>query len=423
MKSVIIGGIENEQLNFDYTMEELANLANADNMEVVGEIRQNIEKPVSATYFGKGKVEEIREQAIALDAEALIVNDELLPTQIRNLEEETGLDIIDRTALILDIFASRAHTKVAKLQIKIAQLQYQLPRIRTASINKMDQQTAGGNTGGGFTNRGTGETQIELNRRTIQKQISALRKELKEVQRDTVTQRKKRQKSDLKSVALVGYTNAGKSTTMNSILDYLEINDSKRVFEKDMLFATLDTYVRKITLPDKKAFILSDTVGFVSKLPHQLVEAFKSTLLEATEADLLIQVVDISDPNYRQMIQTTEDTLRDIGVDNIPMIYAFNKADKAKIPYPTLESNQFTYCAKDQKSITMLLDLLHKELFKDYQTKKFLIPFNEGKYIDILNQQANIKETEYQNDGTLITADVSPKLKQQLASFIVDEDK
>ncbi len=420
MKSVIIGGIENEQSNFDYTMEELANLAHADNMEVVGEIRQNIEKPVSATYFGKGKVEEIRERAAALDAEALIVNDELLPTQIRNLEEDTGLDIIDRTALILDIFASRAHTRVAKLQVKIAQLQYQLPRIRTASINKMDQQTAGGNTGGGFTNRGTGETQIELNRRVIQKQISSLRKELKEVQRDTDTQRKKRQRSDLKSVALVGYTNAGKSTTMNNILDYLDINDSKRVFEKDMLFATLDTYVRKITLPDKKAFILSDTVGFVSKLPHQLVEAFKSTLLEAAEADLLIQVIDVSDPNYRQMIKTTEKTLKEIGVDNIPMIYAFNKADKANIPYPTVEGNQFTYCARDQKSIEMLLSILKKELFKDYETHTFLIPFSEGQYVDLLNKNANIQSTEYQVDGTLITADVAPKLKKQLEKFEIE---
>lgn len=420
MKSVIIGGIENEQSNFDYTMEELANLAHADNMEVVGEIRQNIEKPVSATYFGKGKVEEIRERAAASDAEALIVNDELLPTQIRNLEEDTGLDIIDRTALILDIFASRAHTRVAKLQVKIAQLQYQLPRIRTASINKMDQQTAGGNTGGGFTNRGTGETQIELNRRVIQKQISSLRKELKEVQRDTDTQRKKRQRSDLKSVALVGYTNAGKSTTMNNILDYLDINDSKRVFEKDMLFATLDTYVRKITLPDKKAFILSDTVGFVSKLPHQLVEAFKSTLLEAAEADLLIQVIDVSDPNYRQMIKTTEKTLKEIGVDNIPMIYAFNKADKANIPYPTVEGNQFTYCARDQKSIEMLLSILKKELFKDYETHTFLIPFSEGQYVDLLNKNANIQSTEYQVDGTLITADVAPKLKKQLEKFEIE---
>lgn len=420
MKSVIIGGIENEQSNFDYTMEELANLAHADNMEVVGEIRQNIEKPVSATYFGKGKVEEIRERAAALDAEALIVNDELLPTQIRNLEEDTGLDIIDRTALILDIFASRAHTRVAKLQVKIAQLQYQLPRIRTASINKMDQQTAGGNTGGGFTNRGTGETQIELNRRVIQKQISSLRKELKEVQRDTDTQRKKRQRSDLKSVALVGYTNAGKSTTMNNILDYLDINDSKRVFEKDMLFATLDTYVRKITLPDKKAFILSDTVGFVSKLPHQLVEAFKSTLLEAAEADLLIQVIDVSDPNYRQMIKTTEKTLKEIGVDNIPMIYAFNKADKANIPYPTVEGNQFTYCARNQKSIEMLLSILKKELFKDYETHTFLIPFSEGQYVDLLNKNANIQSTEYQVDGTLITADVAPKLKKQLEKFEIE---
>lgn len=421
MKSVIISGIENEQANFDYTMTELANLAAADNFDVIGEVRQSLEKPVSATYFGKGKVEEIKRQAEMLQADALVVNDELQPTQIRNLEEATGLDIIDRTALILDIFASRAHTRVAKLQVKIAQLQYQLPRIRTASINKMDQQTAGGNTGGGFTNRGTGETQIELNRRVIQKQISSLRKELKEVQREHDTQRKKRKNSEAKSVALVGYTNAGKSTTMNGILDLLQIEGSKRVFEKNMLFATLDTYVRKITFPDKRSFILSDTVGFVSKLPHQLVEAFKSTLQEAAEADLLIQVIDVSDPNYQQMIKVTEKTLAEIGVTGIPMIYAFNKADQASIPYPSIEGNQFTYCARDQKSIEALLSLIKKEIFKDFETQNFLIPFQDGHYLDLLNQEANVVKTEYQADGTLITAEVSPKLKQQLARFIVNQ--
>lgn len=421
MRTVIIGGIENEQPNFDYTMTELANLAAADHMDVVSEVRQNIERPVSATYFGKGKVEEIREKGAMFNADALVVNDELLPTQIRNLEEETGLDIIDRTALILDIFASRAHTRIAKLQVKIAQLQYQLPRIRTASINKLDQQTAGGNTGGGFTNRGSGETQIELNRRVIQKQIASLRKELKAIQQDTAVQRKKRQKSDLKSVALVGYTNAGKSTTMNHILDYLHINSSKRVFEKDMLFATLDTYVRKITLPNNNRFILSDTVGFVSKLPHQLVEAFKSTLLEAAEADLLIQVIDISDPNYRQMIKTTEQTLAEIGIDDIPIIYAFNKADKAHLPYPSIEGNQLTYCARDEKSIQMLLTLLQKELFKDYETKTYLIPFAQGHYVDLLNKEANVLETTYQADGTLIKARVAPRLKQQFQSFEVQD--
>ena len=423
MRSVIIGGIENEQPNFDYTMTELGSLAKADNMDVVGEVRQYIEKPVSATYFGKGKVEEIKEEAVATGADALVVNDELLPTQIRNLEERTGLDIIDRTALILDIFASRAHTRVAKLQVKIAQLQYKLPRIRTASINHLDQQTSGGNTGGGFTNRGTGETQIELNRRVIQKQITSLRKELKEVQRETETKRKLRKRSNIKSVALVGYTNAGKSTTMNNILDYLEINDSKRVFEKNMLFATLDTYVRKITLPDKKSFILSDTVGFVSKLPHHLIEAFKSTLLEAAEADLLVQVIDVSDPNYPQMIKTTEKTLADIGVDGIPMVYAFNKADKTNIPYPTVEGDQFTYSARDPQSIKMLLDILEKDLFKDYETHTFMIPFDEGHYLNILNKNTKILSTEYTDKGTAIKAEVSPKLKQQLSKFIIKDDE
>lgn len=416
MTPVIIGGIERQEENFSYTMDELAALAAADHMEVVADIRQRLDKEVAATYFGSGKVEEIKKEGIIHEAQVLVVNDELTPTQIRNLEADTGMTVIDRTALILDIFASRAHTKESKLQVQIAKLQYQLPRLRTSSINKMDQQTAG-NTGGGFTNRGSGETKLELNRRVIEKKISHLRHKLKETSQDQETQSKQRENSDLKSVALVGYTNAGKSTTMNALLKLTDQNPEKQVFTKNMLFATLDTSVRKLHFKDNKEFLLSDTVGFVSKLPHNLVAAFKSTLAEARNADLLVQVVDVSDPHAKDMIKTTNQTLAEIGIENIPMIYAYNKADLADAQYPIVAGDAITYSAQDEASIQELAKMLKSILFKDYKEEKFLIPFKDGWAVERFNQESNIIKTGYLAEGTQITAEVSPRLAREMSKF------
>ena len=417
MTAVIIGGIENQTENFTYTMEELQALAEADNLEVVASIHQKLERPVAATYFGAGKVTEIFQAGQVHAADALIVNDELSPTQIRNLEQDTGLTVIDRTALILDIFASRARTREAKLQVEIAKLQYQLPRLRTSAAEKLDQQTAG-NAGGGFTNRGAGETKLELNRRVIEKQISQLRKKLKDVQKDQVTQSKQRRASGLPQVALVGYTNAGKSTTMNGLLQLTGQEEDKQVFVKNMLFATLDTSVRKVHFADNKEFLLSDTVGFVSKLPHTLVAAFESTLAEARNADLLVQVVDASDPHAREMIATTEETLASIGIDDIPMIYAYNKADLANTRYPLVTGDTITYSARDSQSLQVLADVIRQKIFTGYQTLTFLIPFAEGQLVQQLNEEAQIIKTDYLATGTQITAEVSPQLAAQLQDYV-----
>ncbi|WP_459797926.1 GTPase HflX, partial [Pediococcus parvulus] len=219
--------------------------------------------------------------------------------------------------LILEIFANRAQSREAKLQVEIAKLNYQMPRLRTSSSQRLDQQSAG-DAGGGYTNRGAGETKLEMNRRTIQQRINNLNHELKEMTTSTAVQRQKRDQTGIPSVALVGYTNAGKSTTMNGLVRMYGKNDDKQVFEKNMLFATLDTSVRQLTFPDQKQLLLSDTVGFVSHLPHQLIKAFRSTLAEAAQADLLVQVVDVSDPHFREMIQTTNETLQEIGVTKVP---------------------------------------------------------------------------------------------------------
>ena len=416
MTPVIICGADLNQPDFDYTMQELANLAEACDMEVKDTVIQKLERPVSASYVGRGKAEEIRTQGKIHDAKILIVNDELTPMQIRNLGDLTDMKIIDRTALILEIFASRARSKEAKLQVQIAQLRISLPRLHTDNDKvKLDQQTGGG--GGSFNSRGGGETKLEKDRRVIGKRISILKKELKDIEEKQSVTRKQRDASGLRSVALVGYTNAGKSTTMNGLLRACGKDDDKQVFEKDMLFATLDTSVRRLHFKDNKDFLISDTVGFVSHLPHQLVQAFKSTLSEAAKADLLVQVIDVSDPNYRDMIKTTEETLKEIGVENIPMIYAFNKADLTEAPYPEILGNQITYSAKDPASIEKIVELIKENIFKDDRIVTFKIPFSEGRYLDELNVRGTVLETTYEEDGTVVSANVSPELHSRLSRF------
>jgi len=416
MTPVIICGADLNQPDFDYTMQELANLAEACDMEVKNTVIQKLERPVSASYVGRGKAEEIKTKGKIHDAKILIVNDELTPMQIRNLGDLTDMKIIDRTALILEIFASRARSKEAKLQVQIAQLRISLPRLHTDNDKvKLDQQTGGG--GGSFNSRGGGETKLEKDRRVIGKRISILKKELKDIEEKQNVMRKQRDASGLRSVALVGYTNAGKSTTMNGLLRACGKDEDKQVFEKDMLFATLDTSVRRLHFKDNKDFLISDTVGFVSHLPHQLVQAFKSTLSEAAKADLLVQVIDVSDPNYRDMIKTTEETLKEIGVENIPMIYAFNKADLTEAPYPEILGNQITYSAKDPASIEKIVELIKENIFKDDRIVTFKIPFSEGRYLDELNVRGTVLETTYEEDGTVVSANVSPELHSRLSRF------
>lgn len=416
MTPVIICGADLNQPDFDYTMQELANLAEACDMEVKDTVIQKLERPVSASHVGRGKAEEIKTKGKVHDAKILIVNDELTPMQIRNLGDLTDMKIIDRTALILEIFASRARSKEAKLQVQIAQLRISLPRLHTDNDKvKLDQQTGGG--GGSFNSRGGGETKLEKDRRVIGKRISILKKELKDIEEKQNVTRKQRDASGLRSVALVGYTNAGKSTTMNGLLRACGKDDDKQVFEKDMLFATLDTSVRRLHFKDNKDFLISDTVGFVSHLPHQLVQAFKSTLSEAAKADLLVQVIDVSDPNYRDMIKTTEETLKEIGVENIPMIYAFNKADLTEAPYPEILGNQITYSAKDPASIEKIVELIKENIFKDDRIVTFKIPFSEGRYLDELNVRGTVLETTYEEDGTVVSANVSPELHSRLSRF------
>lgn len=415
---VIIAGLNlaNQQVDFDYSMEELANLIEANEMTVADRLVQSLDRPNAATYFGKGKVEELAELITATGVQTVVTNDELSPSQIRNLEENTTARILDRTALILEIFAKRAKSREAKLQVEIAQLQYRLPRLKTSANQRLDQQTGAG--GGSFTNRGAGETKLEMNRRTIQNAITHLRGELAELNKSATTQRQQRAKSGIPTAALVGYTNAGKSTIMNGLVRMFGIDDDKQVFEKNMLFATLDTSVRQLTLPDQKQFLLSDTVGFVSKLPTHLVQAFKSTLAEAANADLLIQVIDYSDPHYQEMMATTAATLKEIGIEDIPMILVFNKADKMEVQFPVMDGDdQVVLSARDEQSLGMLVGVIKSHLFTNYVTVELLIPFADGEVVSYLNDHAHIISTDYLATGTQLKVELSATDQQRCAKY------
>ena len=413
-----IAGVNLNDPNFDYYINELANLTEAANMQVVGQARQNAEHIIAGTYFGLGKINEIKDMARGLKAKVLVLNDELTPVQIRNLEKLTKLRVVDRTELILEIFSNRARTKQAKLQVQLAQLQYELPRLHP-SENSLDQQRGnGGSTGGGFANRGAGETKLELNRRTIGKQISIIKRELQTISKQEEIKAKRRNQNHIPKVALVGYTNAGKSTTMNGLLTEFSKHCAKQVFVKNMLFATLDTNVRRIDLDNNFSFILSDTVGFISKLPHNLIESFKATLQEVKDADLLINVVDASDPNMIQMIRTTQNVLDEIGVKNTPMITAYNKADKSERNYPQIEGSGILYSAIDTKSIATLADLITKHIFSSYKQINLLLPLSAGKILSYLHENAQVLKENYQNDGIHVVARLSPQEQARLANYI-----
>ena len=421
-RTVFLVGLTTSQANLTYELEELANLAKANNLVPVETFTQKLERPNPATYFGKGKVEELAEAAKTYEVDMIVANDELSPSQIRNLEKLTNTTVLDRTGLILDIFAQRAQTKEAKLQVQLARLQYQLPRLRTSMSVSLDQQTGAG--GGGFTSRGSGETKLEESRRRITSQMVRIRQELAELSKGTSTRSAKRTTNELANVALVGYTNAGKSTLMNRLLARFGVgadtDDAKQVFEKDMLFATLTTTVRQLTLPDKKQFLLSDTVGFVSKLPHNLVSAFKSTLQEAANADLLLQIVDVSDEHYKDMMATTEKTLAEVGVTDVPMITVYNKADRTELVYPDVSGeNTITISALDPASQDALIDLIKKQIFNDVQEVTLHIPFDQGAVQAKLAAKHTFSKEDYDETGTLITVELSELERKLYADYIV----
>ena len=414
-RAVLVGVNVQTDEHFEYSMEELGNLAGAIDVEVMGTVVQNMERVNPSHYVGTGKIEEIRNYYEEVDANLVIFNDELSPSQIRNLENGLECKVIDRTMLILDIFARRARSRESRMQVDLAQLQYMLPRLigLRASLGRQ-----GGGTGGGLQNKGAGETKLELDRRIIEDQIAKLKRDLESIEGQRETQRKQRRRSGLPVVSLVGYTNAGKSTLMNGLLEKMDAEIDKKVFEKDMLFATIDTSVRQVKLPDNKEFLLTDTVGFVGKLPHNLVKAFRSTLEEARDSDLLLQVVDVSHPEYRFMMDVTNKTLNDVGVENVPTINIFNKSDLADVNYPKVTSESVWLSAKDGKGLDELVELIKAHIFNKYITCKLLVPFDRGDVVAYLNDKANVKETKYEEEGTIMTVEMLAGDRERFEEFI-----
>lgn len=406
-QAIIVGVELHSKPDFDYSMEELRNLAAACDVEVVGSLSQKANRVNPSHYIGTGKLEELSTLLEAHEASVFVIfNDELSPSQIRNLEAKLQRKVIDRTILILDIFAERAQTREAQLQVEVAQLQYMLPRL--VGLRESLGRQGGG---AGLKNRGAGETKLELDRRRIEERITALQSELEKLVATRQIQRKQRRKNAIPVVCLVGYTNAGKSSLMNVMVDTYNPGSNKHVLVKDMLFATLETSVRSIELPDRKSFLLTDTVGFVSQLPHHLVKAFRSTLEEVAEADLLIHVIDYSNPEHTQHAAVTEATLKELGAEHIPTIYAYNKLDLTDQAYPQIQEDGVYLSAKKQIGIAELLQLIRSRIFNDYIQCEVIIPFDQGRLVAYFNEHAHVQSTAYEPEGTRL------KLECKAADF------
>ena len=434
---------------------ELKGLADACGLEAVSTVTQNASAITHATYLGSGKVALLKEEVEEFDADIVLFNEALTPMQTRNLEKELDTEVLDRTGLILQIFASRARTREARLQVESARLQYMLPRLvgMRASLSRQ------GGGSGRLSNKGAGEQKLELDRRRIEKRIAELRRDLEVVDRERATQRSRRLRTGLTRVALVGYTNAGKSTVMNALLEYCRnperilqgpskadstvldsnvpdsiVSDSiipdsiipgsarvaddptesrsRRVFQADMLFATLDTAVRRIDAPGHLPFLLSDTVGFVSELPHDLVKAFRSTLEEVLYADLLLEVVDFSDPEYKNQIEVTAKTLAEIGAGHIPVVYLYNKTDLACLqkdstrPVPAaipFRRGDILFLAAGRGiGIPEILSLVDSAMEEDRTECSFCIPYTRGALLQEIRSCGTLLSEDYQPEGTLV---------------------
>lgn len=412
--SGILVGIQLKE-DISYSMEELEGLAEAGGVDVLGSMVQTLEKPNTATLIGKGKVEELAEMCESLEADMVIFNDELSGMQMRNLEETLGVRVIDRTILILDIFARRATSREGKLQVELAQLKYRMPRLTGfgKSLSRL---------GGGIGTRGPGEKKLETDRRHIAGRIDDIKAELKKLEKTRKVQRSGREKSQIPLVALMGYTNSGKSAIMNRLLSMSQKED-KSVSSRDMLFETLDTQHRKVTLEQGSEFILIDTVGFVSKLPHSLVEAFKSTLEEVKYADLLIQVVDgASDENRDFHIEVTDEVINQLGAGGKERLMVYNKMDIAsERPMDASGYDAVYISAKTGENVDLLLEKIKEKIFGGRQEMLLMIPYDKGNISSYLCENAQIISMEYKDEGTLIRGKFSAEDACKYDKYRVEE--
>ena len=388
------------------SLTELAALVETAGAESVGMILQSREKPDPHSFIGEGKVEEVKRMVDNEKATMVIFDNDLSPSQIRVLTELLGVQVIDRSGLILDIFAQRARTKEGCLQVELAQYQYLLPRL-IGMWSHLERQ--GGTGGSPIGTKGPGETQLETDRRHIRRKIDKLKEELEEVRRVRATQRQRRQKNEIPVVAIVGYTNAGKSTLLNAIT-------GAGIPANDRLFDTLDTTTRLLTVSDTLDVVISDTVGFIRKLPHQLVEAFKATLEELEYADLLLHVIDVSNPEWEEQARIVDDLIRELGADDIPCIRVYNKCDVA-FGFQRKEEDAVTLSARTGEGVTDLLAAIDKKLDKGTKRVTLHLPYDKAGALDALYREAKVESVEY-GETVDVVAVCTPRIMGQLHQFI-----
>lgn len=402
----VLVGLDTGDYDAEVSIDELEELAKTAGSKVLAKIIQKKEKPDPATYMGSGRLREIRDFCRDNEADLIIFDCELSPSQQRNVENFTDVRVIDRTTLILDIFAARARSKEGRIQVELAQLKYSLPRLggKGTELSRL---------GGGIGTRGPGETKLESDRRHIRRRIEALSAELKEIEKRRIRMRNRREKTGIESVAIVGYTNAGKSTLMNTLTN-------AGVLAQDKLFATLDPTARALTLPDGRQVMLIDTVGLVRRLPHELVEAFKSTLEEAAAAHVILNVCDASSPECSEHLEVTQKLLKELGCESTPVISVMNKCDLVDNIYdmPTI-GKTVMISALQGKGLDRLLKEIEKALPKTRSRAKVLIPFSSGAHAGRIRTEGVVISEEYTPDGILIDGIIPISILEELKEFVI----
>jgi GTP-binding protein HflX len=411
-KTVLVGLEHNGVSRWDLqdSLEELRELAATAGAKVVDTVTQKLDHPTAPYYIGKGKAEEVAARCTETGAGSIIFDDELSPAQGRNLEEVTSKKILDRTQLILDIFARRARSREGRLQIELAQLQYLLPRL-TRMWTHLSRQT------GGIGTRGPGETQLEVDRRRVQERIARLQKDLEEVRKHRAIQREGRARHQWPVVAIVGYTNAGKSSLLNRLTN-------AGVIAEDKLFATLDPTTRQFVLPNKLKVLFTDTVGFIRKLPTTVIESFKATLEELKSADLLVHVVDLSHPQWEDHIASTEAVIRELEADGKHTLVVFNKIDRLENPEAVQAAmarhpNSVAISVKTGENLQEFVDELQNQLSAWRLRQKFRIPQSDSAALAELHRAGHVVETSYEGDDALVTAHIPPALEPKFARYAV----
>ena len=395
--------LSREQNATEESLEELEALLETAGGECVGTLLQNKSTPDPRTFLGEGKVEELKQLCEAGEADLVVFDNDLSPSQQRVLTETLGVQVLDRSALILDIFAQRARTSEGRLQVELAQYKYLLPRL-TSMWSHLERQE------GAIGTRGPGETQLETDRRLIRKKITRLEEELKEVRRVRVTQRQRREKNEVPVVAIMGYTNAGKSTLLNCLT-------GAGIPANDRLFDTLDTTTRTLELSDTCTVLISDTVGFISKLPHHLVEAFKATLEELEYADLLLHVIDASDPMWQEQAAVVERLITELKADGTPRIDIFNKCDLLEGDILPHGEDIVTLSARTGEGVPLLLDKLRRRLDRGTVKVKLAIPYDQGGLVDMLYREAKVQSAEY-GETIEVEAICTPKVLGRVKEYV-----